>query len=107
VLGGYVVLGVTQVDKRAGTWAVDGWIPPDETHQWLTDCIRGHVDPPPTFEVESFKLEDGRAVAVVRVWSAPVPPCITSEGYVLDDTIASIAREALRIMGNFEWEPEA
>jgi hypothetical protein len=80
-LGGYLVLGV---DQRQGQWGLNGWEARGEATQWVTDCIRDQLDPPPTIDVRSWTLDSGRAVAVVRVGPIAAPPCITSDGYIYE-----------------------
>jgi hypothetical protein len=84
VLGGYTVLGVTG-NQQHSTWTVDHWQPPTgEVTQWVTDCLSGHLDPQPAFDVSPWQLPDGGALAVIRTWPVAIPPCVTSEGYIYE-----------------------
>jgi hypothetical protein len=109
VLGGFVVLGVSQLDKKLGTWAVEGWEPRDEAQQWVTDCIRGGMDPIPAFDVCPFKLDPLKSVVVVRVWPVAVPPCVTVEGYMYERVGTSTAqvRDSAALHRLFERGAEA
>src|SRR5689334_9274945 len=71
VLGGFVVLGVTQAGDK--TWTRDGWVPPQtEVETWVSHCLRG-VRPRPYVEVKAWSLDDGGTVAVVAIWPASIP----------------------------------
>lgn len=83
LLGGYLVLGV-QGNRTKWTWTIEGWQPPDEATQWITNCLAGNVDPLPPFEARSWKMETGKAVSIVRFWPVAIPPCVTVDGQIYE-----------------------
>ncbi|MPZ24669.1 MAG: hypothetical protein GEU28_14325, partial [Dehalococcoidia bacterium] len=69
--GGYLILGAEQGE----TWELTGCEFPAEPRVWVSQTIHDGIRPVPPFDVHAFPEKDGH-VAVVRVQSTPVPPCI-------------------------------
>jgi hypothetical protein len=102
VLGGYLILGIAA--DTDGRWQLSGWEPPGEAGQWITDCLSGRMDPPPTFDVKSWRTADGSTISVVRTWPVAIPPCVTAEGYVFERVGATTSqvKEAVTLHRLFE-----
>ena len=82
LLGGFLVLGVSQA-KKGGPWSVDGWPFPDEPTTWVSTCLMNDaVRPRPSFDVRAWPIGDRRQVAVVSIRPVSVPPVITRDGQV-------------------------
>lgn len=79
-LGGWVVLN-TKNGKPLGPlpdWIAKAASPVDA----IRDRLNRHVDPMPPFEARTFNLDDGRAVALVRVYESADTPHILSDGAI-------------------------
>jgi Schlafen, AlbA_2 len=81
-IGGYLLIGVRRDD---GAWVADGVdFGGDEPTTWLGGIIRNGLRPVPRYDVKSWKLDDGREVAVIHVQPVSEPPCMTSSGEVFE-----------------------
>jgi Putative DNA-binding domain len=80
--GGYLLVGVRRED---GAWVADGVdFRGEEPTTWLGRIIRNGLRPVPRYDVKSWKLADGREVAVVQVEPVSESPCMTSSGEVFE-----------------------
>jgi Putative DNA-binding domain len=80
--GGYLVIGVR---REGDTWVADGVdFRGEEPTTWLGQIIRSGLRPVPRYDVTSWKLDDGRHVAVVQIEPVSEPPCMTTSGEVFE-----------------------
>lgn len=88
VIGGFLLLGVS---GEPGAWVADGVEFPEEPTVWLGNVIR-RLNPVPRHDVRAWDVGDGRHVAVVRVDSVAVTPCLTPSGEVFERVSGATVR---------------
>lgn len=82
--GGCAIVGVDE--KRNGehrTWDISGVeMPSGDPLTDLANTMTNGFAVPPRFDAKAWQLDNGKHVAVVRVWPETTPPAITSDGVV-------------------------
>lgn len=81
-VGGFVVLGAR---KEEGRWQLPGIATPEEAGLWLDQVLSG-LRPLPRYQHKTWKLEEGRVAAVIRVEPLTATPCMTKDGQVFERT---------------------
>lgn len=78
--GGYLIIGAGRASP-ANPWVADGSEFRNEPRVWISQ-IASTIISPPAIDVHSFRLNNGRDVAVVAIAPKPDPPVITPSGVV-------------------------